>query len=179
MRRIAVFVIALCALGAVSFAALQVKSAAKDFGVAPAELTPIEHPQTALIVSGPRKTTIYTQETLEQLQTYSLTTSTPWRDQPARFEGVLLTDLLAEHGLGNASAIRFLAENDYEVDLLRADWLARPALIATRVDGRPLTRAERGPFYLVFPLDADPTTGGYFTTYWVWMIAEISAAPAD
>lgn len=145
--------------------------------VEPTTLAPIAHVDGVLTVSGPDGAASYTQGELERFDTYALTTTTPWRDEPAVFEGVLLNDVLAAHGLAGAETIILTAENGYVIETPRDVWAHEPALIATRIDGAALTRAERGPFYVVFPLLGDEHLGEDFGAYWVWLLSDISAAP--
>lgn len=178
MKRALTFAATLGAASLVALAALTGDERDNAFGVTAVQLEKINHQPATLTVDGETKS-VYSNADLEQFKTYAVTTRTPWRDAPATFEGVLLTDVLKKHGLDDASMIRMVAENDYIVDLPRSVWTDRPALIATRVDGKGLTRKERGPFYLVFPMDADPSTSGDFENYWVWMIAKVSEKPSE
>ena len=52
-----------------------------------------------MIVAADGTEKSYSPADLEKFQTYSLTTTTPWRDDPADFQGVLLNDVLAANGL--------------------------------------------------------------------------------
>ncbi|MEM7058213.1 MAG: hypothetical protein AAF557_11530 [Pseudomonadota bacterium] len=116
----------------------------------------------------------FTPAELEQLGTYAMTTYTPWRESPAEFVGVRLTDLLSATGLEDVSAIRVVAENDYAITMERDVWTNHDLLIATRVDGRGHTRRARGPIQFVFNMSQDPVTGDEdFQSNWVWMAARI------
>jgi hypothetical protein len=105
-----------------------------------------------------------------------LTTVTPWREAPAAFDGVLLTDLLAQNGLQDAAAINVVAENDYVVRISSDTWKRWPILIATRVNGKPHTRRQRGPIQFVLPMSEDNLVGREdYQNNWVWMAARIEA----
>ena len=98
-----------------------------------------------------------------------------WRDQPAVFEGVLLSDLLAAHDLQAAGDITVTAENDF-VSLFSPEVLnATPILVATRVDGRPHSRRARGPFQFVVDADAFEQSEALEESHLVWMAARIEA----
>lgn len=127
-----------------------------------------------LTVIGPDGAQVYTPATLEQLGTQRLATRTPWRDTPAEFVGVRFSDLLVANGLGDVASVRVTAENDYAVDIPREVWERWPFLIATRVDGAPHKRRERGPLQFVFDQDDAPEVGERsFEYYWVWMAKRI------
>lgn len=131
-------------------AELTVKSGERDFSFSPAEL--------------------------EELGTYTITTDTPWRETPAEFVGIRLTDLLDATGLQDASALRVIAENDYAITMDRDVWMNHDLLIATRVDGRGHTRRARGPIQFVFNMSENPATADQdFQSNWVWMAARIEA----
>lgn len=130
--------------------------------------------RAALTVSTEGKDQSFTPAELEQLGTFSMTTDTPWRENPAEFVGVRLTDLLSATGLEDVSAIRVIAENDYAITMDRDVWVNNDLLIATRVDGRGHTRRARGPIQFVFNMSEAPETGEEdFQSNWVWMAARI------
>ena len=97
--------------------------------------------------------TSYAPAELEQFATYIIVTVTPWRSEPAEFSGGQLSDVLAAHGLDTFSAIRVTAENDYRTTLSRQVMDDVNILVATRVNGQPHNRRERGP--IQFVIDAD------------------------
>ena len=143
----------------------------------PVELAPIDHLDAQLIVedkTGSEKQ--YSISDIEGLKTHRLVTKTPWRDEPATFDGVLLADLLAIHGLEDATRIVVYAENDYEAVLDREVWETVPVLVATRVDGQPITRRNRGPIQFVVPWDAYNRSDVVSESHLVWMAARIESA---
>lgn len=143
----------------------------------PVTLAKIEHAAGALTVLGPDGTeTVYSIDALEGLPTYSLRTKTPWRDAPATFEGVLLRDLLAAHGLSDAEGITVTAENDYRVTIPHQIWAELDVLIATRVDGAAHSRRARGPIQFVIDMDAYAAHGAVLEDHLVWMAARIEPA---
>lgn len=143
----------------------------------PVALDAIDHTAAELIVVGTDGAeATYDPATLERMPTYSLTTTTPWRSEPAVFEGVLLTDLLAAHGLSDIDAIEVTAENDYSVTIPRAVWEEFSILVATRVDGRAHSRRARGPIQFVIDMDAYSASANAREDYLVWMAARIEPA---
>ena len=148
------------------------------FGAAPepAELAPLEFPPASLVVEGATGTTAYDRATLEdEFRTYRLVTTTPWRPDPATFEGVMLNDLLARHDLDTARGVKVTAENDFQVVIPAEILTSVPILVATRVDGQPHTRRARGPLQFVIPMDVYERLD-LTERYWVWMAARIEAA---
>ncbi len=142
----------------------------------PVTLEPMDLLDAELVVIGADGTEKrYTPEQLETLTTYRLRTTTPWRPEPADFDGILLSDVLRESGLHDVAAIRVTAENDFGSTLQRALWENVPVLVATRVNGQPHSRRERGPIQFVIGAD-DYTSSGLATeAHLVWMAARIEA----
>ena len=152
-------------------------SAWADAPPEPVALAPIEHPGAELTVVAPNgETASYTVETLEAHPTYRLVTKTPWREEQAVFEGVLLADVLASNGLDAAPAIRVTAENDFTSDIPQAAWREVPILIATRVNGRPIPRRERGPLLFVVEDAAYHASPNVLEQHLVWMAKRIERA---
>lgn len=143
----------------------------------PIELNDIRHRSAALEIAGPAGTASYSPAELEALGAMRMITKTPWREEEAAFDGVLLSELLDAHGLLDVEAIRVIAENDYAVTIPSAVWRDWPVLVATRVNGRAHSRRERGPIQFILPLSADANVGlQENVNYWVWMAARIEAA---
>jgi len=140
----------------------------------PVEPTPTNHIAAELVIAGADgQETRYSPATLEELTTYRLRTTTPWRTAPADFEGILLVDLLRANGLETVDEIRVTAENEYETVIPRAVWETMPVLVATRVDGQPHSRRERVPIQFVIPMDAYSSSGVANEAHLVWMAARI------
>ena len=140
----------------------------------PVDLVPMDLLDAELVVIRSDGTEQrYSPRTLETFATYRLRTTTPWREDPADFEGVLLSDVLKDNGLNSMSAIRVTAENDFGATLQRDLWQSVPILVATRVDGRPLSRRERGPIQFVVGADAYAASDLVTEAHLVWMAARI------
>ena len=140
----------------------------------PVELAPMRHREAQLEVRvGDGSGATYEPADLESFPTYRVETTTPWREEPAVFEGILLTDLLAAHGLLDAPSIRVTAENDFTTVITREVWEAAPILVATRVDGRPHSRRDRGPIQFVVPSEDYVGSPVVTEDHLVWMAAVI------
>ena len=143
----------------------------------PATLAPMEFGPVKLVVTGPEGETTYDPGTLEkEFETFRLVTTTPWREEPATFEGIMLRDLLERNGLRQATGIKVTAENDYEVTIPSEVFNEVPIMIATRLNGQPHHRRARGPLQFVIPMDVFEDLD-LTERYWVWMAARI--APAE
>lgn len=140
----------------------------------PIALDPITHNAGALVITRADGTEVrYTPAELEALETYRLRTKTPWRDEPANFDGVLLSDLLQLNGLADLDEIQVIAENDFVSTFPRALWETVPVLIATRVDGQAHSRRARGPIQFVISHDDFAASDLTSEAHLVWMAARI------
>ena len=92
---------------------------------------------------------------LEALPQAVVTTATPWTKGVRRFEGVRLSDLLAHLDAGGKT-LKAVALNDYKVEVPVADAERFGVLVALRVDGEPMTVRDKGPLWLIYPLDDLP-----------------------
>ena len=136
-------------------------------------LEPITHATAALVVVDPQgNETSYTPQELEQFSTLRLVTTTPWRTEAAEFDGILLSELLAEHGLED-SAIKVTAENDFSTVFSSELINTVNVLIATRVNGRAHSRRERGPIQFVIDEAEHGTSQLVSESHFVWMAARI------
>lgn len=139
-------------------------------------LAPIQHVDASVVVVGTDGgEKAYTPADLETLPTYAMTTTTPWREVPAEYVGILLSDLLEANGLASVDSIVVTAENDYQTVIARELWESVDILVATRVDGRAHTRRDRGP--IQFIIDSEAFKASPLTTEsdLVWMVARIEA----
>ena len=142
----------------------------------PVELKPIDHLDATLTVRAHDGTeVVYTVADLEVFPTYRVTTATPWRPEPAMFEGVLLRDILSANGLDEVGSILVTAENDYTTKMTRDLWQSVDILVSTRVNGAPNSRRTRGPILFVIEQGVFESSNLTSESNLVWMAARIEA----
>jgi len=110
---------------------------------------------------------------LERYQVTYLDTSTPWTDARTRFEGVLLRDILPSVVGGSNGAIIVMAHNDYFAKLPVQDLAEHDILLAWRADGRRLTLRDKGPFWVIYPLDSLGSEASKHLHKMVWQVRSI------
>lgn len=136
-----------------------------------------EPPDTAAFdVQTNAKSIPITLRQLEKLGVYRVITPSPYEKGELTFEGVLFRDVLKLVGLDGEESVTLRAADDYVQIIPREDWTAGPLLLATRQDGKLLTRRTQGPTRLVYPLNDHPA----FATpvhkpRWIWLIKTIEA----
>lgn len=123
---------------------------------------PMPTGETVLTVSGnvPQMNdgdkAVFDIEMLQALPQTTYTTTTIWTEGTHEFTGVLLSDLLAavgsEPALVNATAI-----NDYAVEIPPEDAIPGGALVAYLFDGEQMSIRDKGPLWVVYNWDQDPT----------------------
>ena len=122
-----------------------------------------------LVVDGVLRTLSLAE--IEALGLYRVETTTPWENSFAVFEGALLRDVLRHVGLAEEPAIILRAIDGYTQVIPREDWQSWPTLIATRSYGKPLSRRNKGPTRLVYPLLDHPELDTLeHKARWIWLI---------
>lgn len=100
-------------------------------------------------------------------------TNTPWTKEKTRFSGPLVTALLDRVGAKGAT-LKITALNDYMVEVPVADFQKWPVILATRKDGERMSVRDKGPIFVIYPFDEDPSLYNekYFTRS-VWQVKTI------
>ena len=122
------------------------------------------------------KSTPVTLRQLESLGLYRVVTPSPFETGQLTFEGVLFRDVLKLVGLEEEKSVTLRAIDEYTQVIPQEDWTEGPLLLATRQDGKLLTRRTQGPTRLVYPINDHPA----FDTpvrkpRWVWLIETLEA----
>jgi hypothetical protein len=92
---------------------------------------------------------------LEQMPHHTIATSTPWTEGVSSYEGVLLRDLLRQLGVSGAT-IKLTALNDYAITIAAADFDKYDVVLAYARDGQAMPVRDKGPLWVVYPLDDHP-----------------------
>jgi len=72
--------------------------------------------------------------------------------------------------------VRFVAANDYYVDIPTEDLVKYHAILAMQADGRPLTRREKGPLWLMYPISDYPALQDpIYMRRLIWQVVRIEA----
>lgn len=108
----------------------------------------------------------------------TLVTHTVWTEGPHRFEGVLLRDVLAAARIDTATldgrSVEALALNDYQISIPATDAVDYDVLVARLMNGEPMTRRDKGPYWIVYPRDQNPELAdSRYDHRWVWQLREL------
>ncbi len=110
---------------------------------------------------------------VEALPQVEFTTETPWTSGDQRFSGPSLGTLAALGGVPVSSA-RIIALNDYEMDVPAEDWETNGAILATRLNGENMRVAEKGPYWVMYPISSDSKLNTqFYHGRMVWQVKSI------
>ncbi|MFT4103675.1 MAG: molybdopterin-dependent oxidoreductase [Burkholderiaceae bacterium] len=118
-------------------------------------LQPASPGKIVLTVESEGQPTLFDMRTLEALpqRTYHLTT--PWYLRPVSFQGPLMRDVLANAGV-RGTHIEAIAMNGFTADIPFAHAEAQDAIVALRMDGKPMSARDKGPLFMIYPYDRLP-----------------------
>ena len=91
-------------------------------------------------------------EMLHALGTRAMSVTTSWTDGTQEFSGVLMRDLLAAVG-ATGKTVEAIALNDYTYGINIEDFSLYPVILATKLNGKILKIRDKGPLWIVYPLD--------------------------
>ena len=83
----------------------------------------------------------------------TIRTKTEFTDGVAEFIGPLARDAIASIKAGGATTVHLVAVNDYSIDIPLSDFTDYDVILALQVNGERLSRRNKGPIWLMYPLD--------------------------
>lgn len=110
---------------------------------------------TGLIGEGRAGGVDFTRADLEALGVTTIETATPWHEGRPKFDGVLLSRLLAKVG-ATGKTLKVSALNDYAAELPVEDAERYGPILAFRQNGEALTIRSKGPLFVIYPFDRNP-----------------------
>jgi hypothetical protein len=110
---------------------------------------------------------------LESLPHHTIKTATPWTNGVSEFEGVLVRDLFQHLGI-KGTLSTFVALNDYKVQIPMADFAKYDVLLAYKRDGVYMPVRDKGPLWVVYPLDEHPELNSEEThAKMIWQVRSV------
>ena len=111
---------------------------------------------------------------LEALGLTAVETSTPWTDGVVRYEGVLARDLMKHVGATGGRLVA-TALNDYVAEIPLSDLTDYDVILAVKADGQYLPVRDKGPIFIVYPLDSDTALlNNTIYSRCVWQLARLT-----
>ena len=111
--------------------------------------------QLTIVDTNNTKYVISDSQLLDMPQT-SITTTLPWLEEEATFQGVTLQTLFQHSKLALPPSLTFVALNNYQVVIPRSDIETYSPIIAILKDGEPMSIRNKGPFWIIFPIATKP-----------------------
>ncbi len=108
-----------------------------------------------VVVRGPRAVEL-TLGDLDALPKMTVVTENDFVDGKVTYRGPLVRDVLGRLALDRAEKVRFLAANDYYIDIPINDFLTYDVILAMEADGHRLSLRDMGPLWLMYPISANP-----------------------
>lgn len=110
---------------------------------------------------------------LKKLASRTARLETPWTAGKVTFSGPLLRAILEAAG-AEGERLTVKALNDYSADVPMEDAEKLDTILATTMDGKPMSVRDKGPLFLIYPFDKNPKLYNekYFSRS-VWQIKEI------
>ncbi len=109
-------------------------------------------PALELVSADKSQTLELSLEELEALPQATVRTENEFADGMVTYRGPLVRDVLAKLGLDKLEQVRFIAANDYYVDVPNKDFTDYDAILAMEANGEKLSRREKGPLWLMYPI---------------------------
>lgn len=113
-------------------------------------------------------------EDVDAMPKTEFTTNTPWTEAPAAFAGPSLANL-ADLGGRHAVKADVIALDDYAAEIPAEDWEKHGAILAVRVNGETVPIREKGPYWVIYPIDSDPglLNVQFYHARMVWQVKSI------
>lgn len=129
------------------------------------------------LVAADRATTLdLSLATLEELPQATVVTENEFANGRVAYRGPLVRDVLAQLGLDGETQVRLVAANDYFVDIPTEDFRAYDAILAMEADGKPLSRRDKGPLWLMYPISDHPELNDpIYLRRLIWQVVRIEA----
>ena len=130
-----------------------------------------------LTVEGKQATVDFTLAQLLALPQKTVITTTPWTEGSHTYTGVLLRDLLDKQCLQQVSKLNAKALNDYVTTITVTDAYKYDVLLALTQDGKLLTRRNKGPVWVIYPLSQHPELDKpSYHSAMIWQLRTISVS---
>ncbi|MFQ5438809.1 MAG: molybdopterin-dependent oxidoreductase [Paracoccaceae bacterium] len=110
--------------------------------------------QTVLTVQeeGASGATEFTLDDLKSMDQTTVITENEFIDGEKTFRGPLVRDVLFRTLGDKADLVTMTAANDYQVEISIQEFFDYDAILALTMDGVPLSRRNKGPIWLIYPM---------------------------
>lgn len=133
-------------------------------------------PALELVSSSGNKILELSLDQLAGLPQVTVRTENDFSNGIVAYRGPLVRDVLAKLGLGGLETVRFVAANDYVVEIPTSDFRDYDVILAMEADGKPLSRRDKGPLWLMYPIsDNAELRDPIYLRRLIWQVVRIEA----
>ena len=132
----------------------------------------------ALKNSGCDRAVQLNSEALLALPQQQFVTHHSWSDKAETFRGPLLQDVL-NTACENSEKIKLTALNDYAIDMDFNEVKKYQPIVALSVDGKRLSVREKGPLWVMLPLDKHNIKDRSLDGIMIWQLSDIEILKAN
>jgi hypothetical protein len=113
---------------------------------------------------------------LEGMPQHTITTINEFTDRPVTYRGPLARAVLSYLDLDSVEVVRLTALNDYFIEIPTRDFLDYDVIMAIEADGVPLSRRDKGPIWLMYPIsDHSELTDPRYNARLIWQLDRVEA----
>ena len=98
----------------------------------------------------------YTLADLDAYTQVEIKTTNEFVDGLTAFTGPMAREILSEVSADATDSIRFVAINEYQIDIAAEELFEYDVILATRMDNEVLPRRTKGPIWLMYPTADHP-----------------------
>lgn len=109
---------------------------------------------------------------LVSLDWVEVESNTSYTDGPQQFAGPTLASLLEAVG-AHGETLFATAINDYTVEIPIAHAQRHRVILAMHLNGAPMRVRDKGPIWIVYPMDADEVVENPFDSRMIWQLAHL------
>jgi hypothetical protein len=143
---------------------------------APAAVAVAAAPALQLVGPGQAETVDLSIDELAEMPQTTVRTETEFTDGMVEFRGPLVRDVLENLKLNDLETVRFVAANDYFVDIPTEDFQKYPVILAIEANGKRLSRRDKGPLWLMYPIsDYSALRQQIYLRRLIWQVVRIEA----
>ena len=114
------------------------------------------------------------EEELLAMPQVTVRTRTEFTDGVIEFVGPLARDVVERVGVGKATTLHAVAANDYTVDIPLEELFQYDVILAMRADGERLTMRDKGPIWIMYPLDSHAELSDpLYNQRLIWQVTEL------
>ncbi len=107
----------------------------------------------SISMDGEQTEVVLTLDELDALPQVAITTSTIWTEGEVAFSGPSLSSVLDAAGQSGTD-LKMTALNDYSISMPVAEIGEQFPIVATSMNGQPISVRDKGPYWIVYPYDS-------------------------